>query len=430
MTTIEATAVLPSHLAPAASSALGRELGDSPALAALRASAAKLLTELEAPTRADRPWKYTDPARLHWANYHPRRGTPGTPNASAMMESGTAGVLELVDGLVVRRAATDGLAIGAGSEPGLAELVDHHLGSRVEPATNLFSALHYAFLDGLAVVYAPANLELGLPVRLLRRFGTGGALAAPHTLIVTGANARVSVVEDCRSTDDDMLVLPVVEIVTGEGSEVRYTVLHRWGSATQVISTQRTITAKDAAVTSLAVVTGGALVKSHVTATLEGRGSSSDIFGLFLGDSSEHFDLYTVQDHVAADTRSDLLYKSALRGNARSVYYGLTRVGLEARNADANQENRNLLLGRTAKADSDPVLEIFTNNVIRAAHGATAGPVDESQLFYLEARGLARPAAESLLVSGFLGEVLDRIPDETLRTEVAASIGFESEDVL
>ena len=101
-----------------------------------------------------------------------------------------------------------------------------------------------------------------------------------------------------------------------------------------------------------------------------------------------------------------------------AVYYGLTRVGLGAKNADANQENRNLLLSKTAKADSDPVLEILTNDVIRVSHGATAGPVDQEQLFYMQARGIPYGEAESMLVTAFLEAVLGRVPNEKLRQEL------------
>src|SRR5690606_35183663 len=117
-----------------------------------------------------------------------------------------------------------------------------------------------------------------------------------------------------------------------------------------------------------------------------------------------------------------LLFKSALKDASRAVYYGLTRVGLGAKNADANQEDRNLLLSKEAKADSDPVLEILTNDVIRVSHGATAGPVDQEQLFYLRSRGLPPLEAEKLLVSGFLAEVVDRIPDQQLRDEAITSL--------
>ena len=141
-----------------------------------------------------------------------------------------------------------------------------------------------------------------------------------------------------------------------------------------------------------------------------------------MGVGKQHIDFFTLQDHIGADTRSDLLFKAALKDRARAAYYGLTRVGLEATNADANQQNRNLILSETAKADSDPVLEILTSNIIRCSHGATAGPVDQEQLFYLQARGIPYKAAEALLVRAFLGQVLDQVPGEDLREELATII--------
>lgn len=177
----------------------------------------------------------------------------------------------------------------------------------------------------------------------------------------------------------------------------------------------------------LTLAVGGKVVKSHQTSSLEGRGSSSELYALCIGAGSEHVDFYTLQDHIGPDTRSDLLFKSALKDSSRSVYYGLTRVGLGAKNADANQEDRNLLLSREAKADSDPVLEILTNDVIRCSHGATAGPVDEEQLYYMQTRGLPYEHAEALLVRGYLAQVLDRLPNEQLRAELEEALDAKLE---
>ena len=167
------------------------------------------------------------------------------------------------------------------------------------------------------------------------------------------------------------------------------------------------------------MVLGGEVVKGHLESSLIERGTSSELLGVGYGVGNEHADFYTLQDHIGPDTRSDLVYKSALTDRAQAVYYGLTRVGLGAKNADAAQETRTLRLSRTARADSAPVLEILTADIIRAGHGATAGPVDQEQLFYMQARGIPYKDAESMLVRAFLEEVLGRVPDEALRAELA-----------
>ena len=86
---------------------------------------------------------------------------------------------------------------------------------------------------------------------------------------------------------------------------------------------------------------------------------------------------------------------------------------------EANQENRNLLLSHRAKADSDPVLEILTSEVIKCAHAATVGPVDQEALFYLQSRGLNRRQGLQLLVAGFLQSVAGDIPIEGVAEEIS-----------
>ncbi|HJP40983.1 MAG TPA: Fe-S cluster assembly protein SufD [Dehalococcoidia bacterium] len=433
MTTIAPANQLPPKLSAEVSKAVGKSVGDSRHLAELRNAASQIAEELDPPTSMERPWKYTDLSEFSLEGYEPAIRAPGvattTMSDARAKESGLSALVEVTDSTPTHVERLDGFSAGCAQDEGLSDICDEHLGMLVTPGSSLFSALHYAFLSCTTAINVPANVELDAPVKIVRRESGSGVLAAPHTMIVTGANSRLNVIEEWHSGDGPLLVLPAVEILPGEGSQVRYTSIYRWGENTRVFSEQRTITAKDSTVTNLSVALGGSKVKSHIISSLEGRGSHSEIQGLYVGGSEQQFDLYTIQDHIAADTTSDLLYKSALRERAHSVYYGLTKVGLEAKNADANQENRNLLLSKTAKADSDPVLEILTHDVIRAAHGATAGPVDEEQLYYMGTRGLDPEQSEQLLVSGFLAEVLDRIPDRALRSQLGAAIG-EPEEVL
>jgi Fe-S cluster assembly protein SufD len=417
------------------SKALGDQLGDSGWLAALRAEAATLAERLPLPdSHRERPWKYLDVSALNLEPYRPGlgatlRGTAAELRARYALPAHGAVLLQQNSETIVAESLPGQVTITdfARADETAQTLIRQHLGNIVSADRSKFTALHYAYLRGGVLVSVPPNAEVAAPVRILRSYEEPNQLAAPHTLIVTGANSRVTIVEDYRSGVGDILVLPVVEVVPGPGSEIRYVTLHRWGANTRVFSEQRLLTDRDSAFIGLNVVIGGKVVKGHLTSSLEGRGSSSELLGVCLGADSEHVDFFTLQDHIAADTRSDLLYKAALKDHSRAVYYGLTRVGLGAHNADANQENRNLLLSKTAKADSDPVLEILTNDVIRVSHGATAGPVDEEQLYYLQTRGIRHEDAEALLVRAFLGAVLARVPSEELRDELAAIVDAKLE---
>lgn len=424
MTSAPSTAA--SALTAEASRALGETLGDGAAVAALRMRAGAALDRASMPSPAlHRPWKYVDQAALNLDGFaHPGATAPAREDDTL-----PAGSMILRDGAVTGRGeAIDGLTLTEFGEAGDGAL--DRLGEAVGVDSDRLTALHYAFLHGGVLARTAANAEIAAPVRITREFTAAGALATPHTLIVAGANSRLTVIEEYRSGDGHMAVLPATELLLGPGAVVRYTSVHRWGARTRVFAEQRAITERDAEVQSLSLVTGGRLVKSHVTSTLEGRGSSSELYGLSVGGGDEHIDFYTLQDHVGPDTRSDLLFKSALGERSRAVYYGVTRVGLGARRADANQENRNMLLSREAKADSDPVLEILTNDVTRVSHGATAGPVDQEELFYIQSRGLTREGAVGLLVRGFLSEPLDRSrPGESVREELSALVEAKLQEI-
>jgi Fe-S cluster assembly protein SufD len=159
-----------------------------------------------------------------------------------------------------------------------------------------------------------------------------------------------------------------------------------------------------------------------VEAFLNGEQSTSQMFGVFLPGGSQHFDYVTLQDHVGPRSVSELLYKAAVKDRARSLYYGVTRVHKSARQSSAYQESRNLLLDEGAKADATPVLEIEAFDVVRCGHGASVGPVDEGQVFYMMCRGLPERDAERMIVEGFFQQVLERIPGGSVRDRVTEAV--------
>ena len=159
---------------------------------------------------------------------------------------------------------------------------------------------------------------------------------------------------------------------------------------------------------------------------LRAAGAQVKATGVFTAKDEQEIVYDTTQEHYAPHTTSDLLFKGALQDSAKSVYVGVVRVEEEARGSSSNQANRNLLLSDKAKATSEPILEILNNDILRCSHGATVGPVDPEHLFYLVSRGIPRAVAERMLVQGFLGEVLDRLPvaqvREAVEQELAARI--------
>jgi Fe-S cluster assembly protein SufD len=157
-----------------------------------------------------------------------------------------------------------------------------------------------------------------------------------------------------------------------------------------------------------------------------GPGASAELKALYFGTGEQFFDYHTLQQHQVGQTTSDLLFKGVLRDTSRAIYAGLIRIEPQAVQSDAYQANRNLLLSKTARAHSIPMLEIH-NNEVRCTHGATIAPLNPEHIFYLESRGIPPSAAQRMIVHGFFGQVLDRIPvlqaRELVESELEARIG-------
>jgi Fe-S cluster assembly protein SufD len=169
---------------------------------------------------------------------------------------------------------------------------------------------------------------------------------------------------------------------------------------------------------------GGGRARAHPETVLAEPGGFSEMLGVFFADEDQHFDHRSIQDHVAPNCSSDLLYKGALRDRSRAVYSGWVHVRPDAQKTDAMQTSRNIVLSEHAKADAIPNLEIEANDV-RCGHAASVGPVDEDAIFYLTSRGIPREEAERLIVSGFFQEVLDRVKIDEVREGAERAIQDE-----
>ncbi len=291
-------------------------------------------------------------------------------------------------------------------------VVEELLATRAVPASEgKFPALNAALWTDGVFLRVPKGVRLDEPIRLSRWVSRPGTATFTRILIVAEEFSQVSFVDEITSPDFESTTLAntAVELFSRGGAQVQYVSLQRMGRGGFYLATQRTLAERDSTLDTLNVALGGSVGRVDLNARLLGPGANSDMLGLYFGDEDQHFDFNTSQDHVAPDAHSDLLYKGALDGSARGVFRGIIRVHEGAQRTDAYQTNRNLILSDDAVATSLPNLEIGADDV-RCSHGATVGQLDAESLFYLMSRGLDREQAERLVVLGFLGEVLDRLP--------------------
>jgi Fe-S cluster assembly protein SufD len=395
---------------------------------AARRDAFAAYERLPIPSRSVEEWRRTDIRGLDLGAFEAFERADGAAPADPIEDAAGVlrqrgsepGVVELDADVAARGVLMMPLSQAVREHP---DLVRPHLFSEARPDRDKLAALHAALFSGGTFLYVPDGVAVERP--LVSQFWSsgGGAAVLPHTLIVAGPGSSFNYLDEFLSPDLDRPALTSgsAEVIAGEGANVGYLSLQRWGRHAWQFADQRVRAERDATVRLVAVGLGGRFAKNRIEATLAGPGASAELKALFFGSGQQFFDFHTLQEHRVGNTTSDLLFKGALRDEARSVYAGLIRIDPGASRSDAYQANRNLLLSKAARAHSIPMLEIL-NNDVRCTHGATVAPVDPEHLFYLESRGIPPPTAERMIVHGFFGEVLDRIPVQQARDLVEAEL--------
>ena len=389
---------------PGFTSDAARALGGHDWLVARRVAAAERLADITWPTSREEIWRYSPVDEFDLDRFEPRAA-----------EQRSLDVPRLDDALVAK-----GVVVGDLRDVDDAEAADW-LGTCSDASSDPFTALHDAFLVGGAYVRVPAGVVVDQPLFFEHRSGGDGLASFPHTLVVVGEGADVTVIDRFAAHGAPHLCDIVIELLVGDAAQVRYVSVQEHGRSTWQVGLQRAHVGRDASLHSSAIALGGEYARMRTESLLTGPGGESDLLAVYFGDGNQVLDFRTLQDHAAPHTRSDLLFKGAVEDHARSVYSGLVRLRVEAQHANASQTNRNLVLTEGASAESIPNLEIEANDV-RCSHASAVGPIDDDQLYYLESRGIPPDEAEQLIVLGFFDAVLSRLPLPSLARSLRASV--------
>lgn len=290
----------------------------------------------------------------------------------------------------------------------------------VELGSHKYAALHKAKVATGAFLYVPPNVEVALPLEVFHWVEGAGASVFPHTLIVCGENSRVTLVDRFESADGKRaFACGVNDLHLASGARLTYVAVQNWSHDSLAFHLNSTIVDKNATATALVANFGGGFVRGESLSRLVGESARSEMYAINPVEGRREIDQRTLQDHVAPNATSDLLYLNALDDRSRTIFSGLIKVQPGAHGTDAYQKVRNLILSDEADPNSMPGLEIL-NDEVRCSHGATNGPVSAEELFYLQARGIPREKARRLIVNGFFNTLLEKIGPEALRSHLEA----------
>jgi Fe-S cluster assembly protein SufD len=387
---------------------------------ARRLAAAERFSAGSLPDPSEEIWRYSRISELDLDAYRP---AAVAPDGAAIPESSgeQAALVVVQNGRPTRIQVDPALAAKGLIVADAADLPDgDELLGRTTVA-DAFTEMNTAFLPGATVVRIPRGMTVDRPIVIVHHLDGDGVASFSRTIVCAGESTDATIIEHQSSSDVAAFSDPIVELDVGDDARLRYLNVQDLGPRVFQVGYQSSRVGRDATLQSSVVALGGDYARVRTDSRIDGKGGTSYLTAVYFADGARMHDFRTIQDHIAPKTTSDLLFKGAVSDTARSVYSGLIRIGKEARGTKAFQTNRNLILSEGAEASSVPNLEIETDDVV-CSHASAVGPIDDEQRYYLESRGIQPDVAERLIVLGFFGEVLDRLPASDAVAGLRASL--------
>ncbi len=301
------------------------------------------------------------------------------------------------------------------------ELVRKYLGSVVPHSDNFYAALNSAVFSDGSFVYIPPGVRCPLELSTYFRINAEGSGQFERTLIIADKGAYVSYLEGCSAPmrDENQLHAAVVELVALDDAEIKYSTIQNWypgddngkGGIYNFVTKRGKCAGDRSRISWTQVETGSAITWKYPSVLLQGDNSTGEFYSVALAKGRQQADTGTKMTHIGKNTSSRIISKGISAGHGNNTYRGLVKVMPKAENAVNYTQCDSLLIGDRCGAHTVPYIEV-QNRSASVEHEASTTKVSEDQLFYCQQRGLAREDAQSVIVNGFVRDVVKRLPLE------------------
>lgn len=252
------------------------------------------------------------------------------------------------------------------------------------------------------------NINVSEPIEIVYLDAPGTRTNA-RVLVQVGANASVQLLERNISTDNYTNSVMQIELADGAKAFHHQMICHDNTHTHAVFVSQ----AKDSRFEQFVLCSSKGFCRLDVDVDLRGEGASCKSQGAYLLTEKAHFDYHSYVKHNASHTRSDVDFRGLIDDHATGVFHSSAIATKDKKQIEAHQHNHNLLMSSTAKINTQPVLEIDTDD-IACSHGATVGQIDEEAVFYCQSRGIRESKARAMLTQSFLARQSNCIQNVSL----------------
>jgi len=301
------------------------------------------------------------------------------------------------------------------------ELIREYLGSVVPITDNYFSALNAAVFSDGSFVYIPKGVRCPMELSTYFRINAENTGQFERTLIIADAGSYVSYLEGCTAPmrDENQLHAAVVELVTQENAEIKYSTVQNWypgdkngmGGVYNFVTKRGICKGNHSKISWTQVETGSAITWKYPSVILKGDYSTGEFYSVAVTNNYQQADTGTKMMHLGKNTRSRIVSKGISAGFSNNSYRGLVHVSKNASNSRNFSQCDSLLLGDKCGAHTFPYIEVRNNTAV-VEHEATTSKIGEDQIFYCNQRGIDTETAVALIINGFAKDVMNQLPME------------------
>ncbi len=293
------------------------------------------------------------------------------------------------------------------------ELVKKYFMKLVPASDHIFAALHGAVWSWGTFIYVPKGVKLTDPLQAYFRMNTYGGGQFEHTMIIIEDDAEGSYIEGCSAPKFDKASLHagLVEIFVGKNAKMKYSSVENWSTNTYNLNTKRAIIEEHSYMEWVNGNLWSCTTMLYPCSILKGDYSKTDMLGIAVAGEWQHQDTGSKAIHIGKHTSSNIVAKSISRKWGINTYRGLVTIAPWADYATNNTQCDALLFDDGSISNTIPRIQSDNATAI-VAHEASAGKIDESELFYLMARGLTKDKATTMIVNGFFSSVIKKLPLE------------------
>ena len=277
--------------------------------------------------------------------------------------------------------------------------------------------------DGM-LVYVPKNVKVERAIQVinvLKATPQNAQRVVPDLMV----NRRVLLVLEegaelkmlfCDHAADDrhFLSTQVIEAFVGANASLDLYCLEETHHKNIRLSNVYIDQQRDSRVNHNVITLHNGVTRNRLDLNLAGEGAECQCYGCVIADKQQHVDNNTLITHKASHCTSEELYKYVLDGAATGAFAGRVLVNEGAQKTVSQMTNQNLTATREARMYTQPMLEIYADDV-KCAHGSTVGQLNDAALFYMRQRGISLDEAKMLLQNAFINEVIDKMELEPLR---------------